>query len=65
MRRNHEISKHGLCKPIILKYVNGICYAYTPGIPPTIELMLTDDFLAQAASKLARFVLVKLVLLVS
>lgn len=52
----NEVSKHGLCKPVLSKYVNGICYAYTPGTSPNGALMLTEEFLEEAALKFARLV---------
>ena len=52
----NEVSKHGLCKPVIAKYANGLCYTYTPGNTLNSAQMLTEDFLEEAAFKFARSV---------
>ena len=49
------VNKHGLCQPVYATYKNGIAYGYTNGVTVTGELMLTEDFLEEAATKLARF----------
>ena len=49
------LSKHGLCQPVYGKYENGIVYGYAEGVTLTGELMLTNEFLNEAARKIARF----------
>ena len=51
----NEISKHGLCRPVYAKYNNGIAYGYTQGVVLNGALMLTNDFLNEMATKLAKF----------
>src|SRR5699024_1800819 len=51
----NEISKHGLCQPVYAKYSNGICYGYAEGTTLTGSLMNSEEYLQEAASKLARF----------
>lgn len=51
----NEISKHGLCKKVYAKYNNGIVYGFTTGVVLNGPLMLTYDFMNEAASKLAKF----------
>ena len=49
------VSSRGLCQPVYATYNNGIAYGFTRGSTVTGELMLTEDFLNEAATKLARF----------
>lgn len=51
----HEVSKYGLCQPVYAKYSNGICYGYAEGTTLTGSLMNSEEYLQEAASKLARF----------
>jgi len=49
------VSKFGLCEPVYAKYNNGLCYGYTDGVTLNGALMLTNDFLNEMATKMARF----------
>ena len=49
------VSSRGLCQPVYATYNNGIAYGFTRGVTLNGQLMLTEDFLNEAATKLARF----------
>lgn len=59
----HEVSKHGLCKPVYARYNNGIAYGYTQGAIVNSSLMLTNDFLNEIAIKLGKFLFLKTILI--
>ena len=44
-----------LASIIYAKYKNGLCYGYTEGVTLDGALMLTNDFLNEMATKLAKF----------
>ena len=46
----HEVSKRGLCPPVYARYQNGYCYSYTEGTTVTRELMISEEYLQEAAS---------------
>ena len=51
----NEISKYGLCQPVYAKYQNGICYGFMEGTTANGELMLSEEYLEEAAGKFAKF----------
>lgn len=51
----HVVSKYDLCQPVYATYSNGIVYGFTEGTTLSGPLMLTNDFLNEASSKLAKF----------
>lgn len=49
------VSKHNLCEPVYARYNNGVCYGFSQGVTLNGSLMLTNDFLNEMTTKLARF----------